>query len=132
MLHPSLCCSDSQQKKYAWSLWPQTLIRVTLAHSFSFSLLSHTNNNPSPTLCLTGPYGVDLEDSTMGVIRRHANNMHRLTSAIPPRPSCVFPASAKKPLGAWFAANSSPGAARRDCINAPDVSLAFYMLYGES
>jgi len=69
----------------------------------------------------------------MPIIRRHATQMHRLVNAIPPRPSCVFPASAKKPLGAWFAkdANGGPEAKTRECINAPDVSLAFYMLYGE-
>lgn len=66
----------------------------------------------------------------MNVIRRHANRMHKLVNAIPPRPSCVYPASAKKPLGAWFATNPN-GAETGDCINAPDVSLAFYMLYGE-
>lgn len=66
----------------------------------------------------------------MTVIRRHANRMHKLVNAIPPRPSCVYPASAKKPLGAWFATNPN-GADTGDCINAPDVSLAFYMLYGE-
>lgn len=69
----------------------------------------------------------------MGVIRRHANSMHKLVNAIPPRPSCVYPASAKKPLGAWFASNPKADAstAVRDCVNAPDVSLAFYMLYGK-
>jgi hypothetical protein len=67
----------------------------------------------------------------MGVIRKHAKSMHRLGHAIPPRPSCVYPASAKKPLGAWFARSQDAAATVRDCVNAPDVSLAFYMLYGE-
>lgn len=70
-----------------------------------------------------------MEDSTMRVIRRHANRMHRLVNAIPPRPNCVFPAAANKPLGAWFA--KTPGATTGACTNSPDVSLAFYMLYGE-
>jgi hypothetical protein len=65
----------------------------------------------------------------MRVIRRHANRMHRLVNAIPPRPNCVFPAAANKPLGAWFA--KTPGATTGACTNSPDVSLAFYMLYGE-
>lgn len=69
----------------------------------------------------------------MGIIRRHAGSMHRLVNGIPPRPSCVFPVSARKPLGAWFAKtpDASASATTRECINAPDVSLAFYMLYGE-
>uniref|UniRef100_A0A383VL97 mannan endo-1,4-beta-mannosidase n=1 Tax=Tetradesmus obliquus TaxID=3088 RepID=A0A383VL97_TETOB len=76
-----------------------------------------------------GPYGVDLDDSTMGVIKTHANVMHRLVNAIPPRPGCVLPASPDKKLGAWFA-SAAPNAAKRGCVNAPEVSLAYYNLYG--
>lgn len=69
----------------------------------------------------------------MGVIRKHASNMHKLVNGIPPRPSCVYPVAADKPLGAWFptAPNNLDTAPVRGCINAPDVSLAFYMLYGK-
>jgi hypothetical protein len=48
-----------------------------------------------------GPYDVEKEHSTMGVIKRHAGLMHKLVNAIPPRPSCVYPAKANKPIGAW-------------------------------
>jgi hypothetical protein len=82
-------------------------------------------------LCFAGPYGVDMEDSTMGVIRKHADSMYKLGHAIPPRPSCVYPASAKKPLGAWFAGSPDGTSAVRKCVNAPDVSLAYYMMFGE-
>lgn len=67
----------------------------------------------------------------MGVIRKHADSMYKLGHAIPPRPSCVYPASAKKPLGAWFAGSPDGTAAVRKCVNAPDVSLAYYMMFGE-
>jgi hypothetical protein len=55
---------------------------------------------PAPCDC-PGPYDVDLEDSTMGVIRRHANLMHRLVNSVPPRPGCVFPLSERRRTGAW-------------------------------
>lgn len=78
----------------------------------------------------TGPYDVEYDDSTMGVIKNHANTMHRLVNAIPPRPSCVLPASPNKPLGAWFASAAANAPTNRGCVNAPEVSLAYYNLYG--
>lgn len=81
-------------------------------------------------LLLAGPYGVELDDSTMDVIKGHANTMHRLVNAIPPRPGCVLPASPDKPLGAWFASAAPNAPTDRGCVNAPEVSLAYYNLYG--
>ncbi|KAF6251036.1 glycoside hydrolase superfamily [Scenedesmus sp. NREL 46B-D3] len=77
-----------------------------------------------------GPYGVDVQDSTMGVIKTHATIMHRLVNAIPPRPGCVLPASPDKKLGAWFASAAPNATSARGCVNAPEVSLAYYNLFG--
>ncbi len=67
----------------------------------------------------------------MGVVRNHARSMNRLVNAVPPRPGCVLPVSSDKALGAWIA-STAPGAAagERRCINAPEVSLAYYAMYG--
>jgi hypothetical protein len=65
----------------------------------------------------------------MKVIRNHATTMHRLVNAMPPRAGCALPASPNKALGAWFA-SASPDADERGCVNAPEVSLAYYNLYG--
>lgn len=65
----------------------------------------------------------------MGVIRNHATVMHRLVNAVPPRPGCVLPAGPDKIMGAWFAA-ASANSTERGCVNAPEVSLAYYSLYG--
>eukprot|EP00882_Tetradesmus_deserticola_P024752 GHRQ01027069.1.p1 GENE.GHRQ01027069.1~~GHRQ01027069.1.p1 ORF type:complete len:321 (+),score=99.35 GHRQ01027069.1:1022-1984(+) len=77
-----------------------------------------------------GPYGVDVDDSTMGVIKTHATIMQRLVNAIPPRPGCVLPAAPNKTLGVWFASAAPDAATKRGCVNAPEVSLAYYNLYG--
>lgn len=71
-----------------------------------------------------------MTDSTMGVIRRHATTMHRLVNAVPPRPGCVLPASPDKVLGAWFASAPANATSARGCVNAPEVSLAYYSLFG--
>lgn len=65
----------------------------------------------------------------MRVIKTHANIMQRLVNAIPPRPGCVLPASPGKVLGAWFA-SAGADATKHGCVNAPEVSLAYYNLYG--
>lgn len=108
-------------------------VDVSAASSEGMQPLFESNPYATQTSCykllVAGPYDVEYDDSTMGVIKTHANVMHRLVNAIPPRPGCVLPASPDKVLGAWFA-SANPDADDRGCVNAPEVSLAYYSLYG--
>lgn len=75
-----------------------------------------------------GPYGVSATDSTMKIINSHAKKMHDLINAVPPRPGCIE-SDITGTLGAWFPAVDKKSG-ERGCVNNPEVSLAYYTLYG--
>ena len=64
----------------------------------------------------------------MNIINAHAKKVYDLTNAVPPRPGCIK-ADTRKKLGAFFKAQDAKSG-ERGCVNNPEVSLAYYTLYG--